>query len=88
MKGEIVIAVIGAAAVTIAWLCVRMVQEESRRWRRLMQLYFEKQVQAPLPIDEDPEAPAESALHLPDDEREELERQAEEEAEVAQERLQ
>lgn len=58
------------------WL--RVWREESRQWRRLMQLYFEKQVNAPLPIDDDPDAPAESSLHLPAEDLEDLERWDEE----------
>lgn len=61
----------------VAWFLSEVLRE-SRRWRRLMQLYFEKQVAAPLPVDEDPDAPAESALHLPADELDELEREDEE----------
>lgn len=57
-------------------------REESRRWRRLIQLYLEKQVHAPLPIDEDPDAPAESVLSLPDEEMDEIERQLREEEEA------
>lgn len=58
------------------------VEEESRRWRRLIQLYLEKQAHAPLPIDEDPNAPAESVLSLPDEEMDEIERQLREEEEA------
>lgn len=56
--------------------------EESRRWRRLIQLYLEKRVSAPLPIDEDPDAPAESLLSLPDEDLDEIERQQREEEEA------
>lgn len=81
------IALAAAVFFTVSWLALRMAQEESRRWRRLLQLYFEKQVHAPLPIDEDPTAPADSALNLPDDELEELERLQEMEDEARAQRL-
>lgn len=76
---------IGIIAIA-AWFFSELIWE-SRRWRRLLQLYFEKQVHAPLPIDEDPTAPAESALNLPDDELEELERLQELEDEARAQRL-
>lgn len=66
---------------------VRIIEQESRRWRRLLQLYLEKQVGAPLPVDTDTDEEQGSSLHLPDDEREELERLDELEAEARAERL-
>lgn len=79
MQAWIAIALIAMVLFTMSWLAIRVAQEESRRWRRLIQLYLEKRVSAPLPIDEDPNAPADSLLSLPDEDLDEIERQQEEE---------
>ena len=70
----------GLPALLVLRDATRSLTEESRRWRRLIQLYFEKQVNAPLPVDADPDEPVASSVHLPADVLEEIERQEEEEA--------
>lgn len=76
---DVIIAVCVPVLVFCAMRELALWREESWRWRRLIQLYLEKRVSAPLPIDEDPNAPADSLLSLPDEDLDEIERQQEEE---------
>jgi hypothetical protein len=84
MSGDMFIVFAGcvvlAWALVLAHLWLVTLREESRRWRRLIQLYLEKQVHAVLPVDTDENESMVSALHLPAEDLEELEREDEEEA--------
>lgn len=86
---DMVVGVTACSIIVIValWLVERTVREESHRWRRLIQLYMEKQLNAPLPVDTDEDGETGSSLHLPAEELEELEREDEEEEALRKQRL-
>lgn len=57
--------VVPAIFVWITWEVMRVVSRESALWRELARRRLEVEAQRPITLDDNPNGPTESALHVP-----------------------